>query len=124
MLAFADCATAVERQVIDDWLSGHHPHARLVVMPTAGHGTPHELARLDGILAEDEGRQVMPLRVAWLPAERSGARRAKLSDVLPGRNPYRPPASRQKGILARQPDRVRVVVGEPGTVHDLRRQWI
>lgn len=124
MLAFADCATAVERQVIDDWLSGHHPHARLVVMPTAGHGTPNELARLDRILDQNEGRQVMPLRVAWLPAERGGARRAKLSDVLPGRNPYRPPASRQKGILARQPDRVRVIVGESATVHDLRRQWI
>jgi glycerol-3-phosphate O-acyltransferase len=63
------------------------------------------------------------LRVAWLPAERGGARRARLTDVLPGRNPYQPPGSRQKAILARQPDRVRVVAGESASIEEMREQW-
>src|SRR4051794_27331284 len=109
MLAFVDCSTAVERQVVEDWLSEHHPHARAVAMPSAGHGSPAELAVLDRVLEENEGRTVMPLGVACPPAERGGPRRATLPDMLPGRNPYRPPAARQKGILAKQPDRVRVI---------------
>ena len=65
----------------------------------------------------------MPVRVAWLPEEHAGRRAARLADMMPGRDPYRPSERQQQRILARQPGRARVLVGEPATIGSLRRRW-
>jgi len=74
------------------------------------------------VLAGDDTRLV-PVRVAWLPEERGGGRAARLHDVLPGHDPYQPSERQQRRILARQPGRAAVLVGEPATVGSLRRRW-
>jgi glycerol-3-phosphate O-acyltransferase len=74
------------------------------------------------VLAGDETRLV-PVRVAWLPEERGGGRTARLHHVLPGHDPYHPSERQQRRILARQPGRAAVLVGEPATVGSLRRRW-
>ena len=74
------------------------------------------------VLAGDDTRLV-PVRVAWLPEERGGRRAARLSDVLPGHDPYHPSERQQRRILARQPGRAAVLVGEPATVGALRQRW-
>jgi glycerol-3-phosphate O-acyltransferase len=61
--------------------------------------------------------------VAWLPEERAGRRAARLFDMLPGRDPYRPSERQQQQILTRQPGRARVLAGEPATIGSLRRRW-
>ena len=43
--------------------------------------------------------------------------------MMPGRDPYRPSERQQQRILARQPGRARVLVGEPATIGALRRRW-
>jgi glycerol-3-phosphate O-acyltransferase len=75
------------------------------------------------ILGRDDDTVLVPVRVAWLPEERAGRRAARLVDMLPGRDPYRPSERQQQRILARQPGRARVLTGEPATIGALRRRW-
>lgn len=55
---------------------------------------------------------VIPLRVAWMPAERDGRRTVSWLDVLKLGDPRDPRWWRDYFILTRSPDRVRIVVGE------------
>jgi glycerol-3-phosphate O-acyltransferase len=73
------------------------------------------------ILARDDDTVLVPVRVAWLPQE--DRRAARLADMLPGHDPYRPSERQQQRILARHPARARVLVGEPATIGSLRERW-
>jgi glycerol-3-phosphate O-acyltransferase len=75
------------------------------------------------VLDRGEDTVLVPVRVAWLPEEHAGRRAARLADMMPGRDPYRPSERHQQRILARQPSRARVLVGEPATIGALRRRW-
>ena len=100
----------------------------------AAGGTSRSLAELgppglpdaelpDEVLDRDDDTTLVPLRVAWLPEEHAGRRTARLVDMLPGRDPYRPSERQQQRILARQPGRARVLAGEPATIGSLRQRW-
>ncbi len=93
--------------------------------PPVSLGPPgSQTARLPGALPEDsEAARLVPVRVAWLPEERAGRRTARLTDLLPGQDPYHPSEHQQQRILSRQPERAIVLAGEPATVGSLRRQW-
>ena len=86
-------------------------------------------ARIPLELAEgDQGVRLVPVRVAWLPADHAGGhhaggRVARLADIMPGRDPYHPGEPTQRRILSRDPGRATVLVGEPATVGWLRRHW-
>ena len=69
-----------------------------------------------------DATRLVPLRVAWLPAEHRGSRAARLADLRPGQDPYHP-SERQQKLLARRPGRATVLVGEPATVGSLRERW-
>jgi glycerol-3-phosphate O-acyltransferase len=96
--------------------------------PPVSLGPPGSLgdggARLPrSVLEHGDDTRLVPVRVAWLPPERGGRRAARLGDVLPGRDPYHPSERQQRRILAHQPGRATVLVGEPATVGSLRRRW-
>jgi glycerol-3-phosphate O-acyltransferase len=116
MLQFV--STPTEREVLEDWLRRTRPEEeRVNVLAGDSEG-------LAAALAGDGGDpKVTPVRVAWLPRERGGARAAHLSDLLAFRNPRRPREAEQRRILRSEPDRCRVVVGEPATVSDLRSRF-
>ncbi|TMM14144.1 MAG: glycerol-3-phosphate 1-O-acyltransferase [Actinobacteria bacterium] len=82
------------RDELAEWLAGH------------GDGDP----------------DVVPVRVAWLPTERGGARRARLRDVLALRDPRQPTAAAQARITRKEPERYRVIAGEAARVSDLRQR--
>jgi glycerol-3-phosphate O-acyltransferase len=88
-------------------------------------GPPGDLAA--ELPAEVTGRgddtTLAPVRVAWLPEEHAGRPAGRLADLVPGRDPYHPSERQQQRILARQPGRARVLVGEPATIGSLRRRW-
>ena len=81
-------------------------------------------ARLPQALLEgDQAVRLVPVRVAWLPEEHEGSRMARVTDLMPGRDPYHPSERQQRRILSRQPDRATVLVGEPATIASLREHW-
>ena len=80
-------------------------------------------ARIPPSVLDRDDVRLVPVRVAWLPEEHAGGRAARLHDLLPGHDPYHPSEHQQERILARQPDRATVLVGEPATVASLRQHW-
>ena len=83
-----------------------------------------QAARLPGALLEDsDDVRLVPVRVAWLPAEHAGRRMARLADLLPGQDPYHPNERQQQQILSGEPGRAVVLADEPATIGSLRRQW-
>ena len=77
----------------------------------------------ESLLERNEAARLVPVRVAWLPEEHAGLRAARLTDILPGHDPYHPSERQQQRIVSRQPGRATVLVGEPATVASLRRHW-
>ena len=80
-------------------------------------------ARIPSSVLDRDDVRLVPVRVAWRPEEHAGGRAARLHDLLPGHDPYHPGEHQQERILARQPGRATVLVGEPATVASLRRHW-
>ena len=81
-------ATTVERDLIHEWAgNGAQASEAEIVARDA----------LDGRLRQGDDPVVTPVRVAWLPRERDGARTARWSDFLAGHNPRRPSSRRQRG---------------------------
>lgn len=115
VLVLADVATDTERGLVAAWARSAHPHGRVV---------EQDGADLDAALRQADGASVVPVRVTWLPRERDGVRDVRVTDLLALTNPRRPWAPLQGRIADREPDRVRVVVGEPATVEDLRRRCV
>ncbi len=87
--------------------------------PSGNGGTqlPQALGELE------EAVRLVPVRVAWLPEEHAGRRAARLTDIMPGHDPYHPSERQQRRILSRQRGRATVLVGEPATVASLRQRW-
>src|SRR5262249_28417517 len=69
-----------------------------------------------------DDRSIVPARVFWLPPP-DRSRIAKVAGLLPGQDPYHPNQRQQTRILRNDPNRARVVSGEPAKVSELRQQW-
>jgi len=116
-------ATATEARLISERIAASGGAGRPPVSLGVP-GDPPPAALLDQTLLDGaDDLRLAPVRVAWRPAERDGGRAARLNDMLPGHDPYHPGERQQQRILARQPGRAAVLVGEPATVGSLRQQW-
>ncbi len=116
VLAFANAPT--ERQVLTDWLSTvPASKARRELL------TEHD-ARLERALSDTDGDPwIVPVTVAWLPREHNGRRAVSPRDLLSLTNPRRPTARVQAQILRKEPDRCRVLAGEPARLSDLKARF-
>jgi glycerol-3-phosphate O-acyltransferase len=114
-------ATATEARLIRERIAaaGGTGQPAISLGPAGGPETPLPA----DVLARDDDTVLVPVRVAWLPEDRSGRRAARVTDVLPGRDPYHPSDRQQRRILARQPGRAVVLAGEPATIGALRQSW-
>src|SRR5262249_34578936 len=116
LVLLAGPPSAAERALVRRWLrdGGIQPTA---VLPL---DDPDLVRSLDQAVPETV---VTAVRVAWLPPERGGERRARGEDVLSQVTPRGPPPFWQSRIMRRDPDRARIVVAEPATVAALRDRW-
>lgn len=111
VVVVADARTPTERDLVRDWADGEHPGATIAF---------DEQLLADRLADAGDDPLLVPVRVTWLPRERDGARNVRPADLLLLTNPRRPWPRLQPRIAAREPDRVRVVVGEPATASELR----
>jgi glycerol-3-phosphate O-acyltransferase len=114
VIVLASAGTRVEHGLVEQWTRRERPGAEVI--------NPRDPALAQRLERSDDPLLV-PVRVAWLPRERDGDRRARMSDLLLLANPRRPRVRAQARIARKDPDRVRVVVGEPAPASDLRRRW-
>jgi glycerol-3-phosphate O-acyltransferase len=110
--------TSVERRLLRDWIAklDHGPASRPALLDAAD-------TRLEDRLAAAGTAPVVPLKVVWLPRERDGQRVATWVDLLKFTNPWQPDFVRQRRIRRYEPDRIRIVDGEPAPADELRRLW-
>src|SRR6201993_4322851 len=123
-------ASPVETELVMDWVGqqrADNPEAKFEVLTLPRRNAPP--AALTALAEElesgphaNDDRSIVPVRVFWLPPANRG-RVAKLAGLLPGRDPYHPNQRQQRQILRNDPQRARVVAGEPAKVSELRQLW-
>jgi glycerol-3-phosphate O-acyltransferase len=118
VVVLADTAGRLERGLVEAWVELHRPPGSTVeVLRLAGSRRRRFGDRTDPRLATrltaGDDPWVLPVRPAWFPHDRNGRRSAGWIDVLKLGDPRDPDALRQRVILARWPERQRIVVG-PG----------
>jgi glycerol-3-phosphate O-acyltransferase len=122
-----DASSAVERRIAESWIARHAPEGaawELVEIPPTRRRKPGvSLARLEECLASPDDALLAPLRVAWLPKLRDGERAVTLGDIVRFGDPRDPGPLRQHWIVRREPDRTRLVAGEPAPASELRVRW-
>jgi glycerol-3-phosphate O-acyltransferase len=127
-LILASMTSPVERELVTAWVGQQrtgNPEAAFEVLalpepdapPTALSGLAERLES-----ESNDDRSVVPVRVFWLPPANRG-RVAQLAGLLPGQDPYHPNQRQQRHIVRNDPQRARVVAGEPAKVSEMRQQW-
>ncbi|OBF17602.1 glycerol-3-phosphate acyltransferase [Mycobacterium kubicae] len=129
-LVLASMGTPVESELIREWLGeqrSRHPEIQFDLLELPARDAPSaaltelvEQLEIGSDAAED--RSVVPVQVFWLPSADRG-KVAKVTALLPGRDPYHPNHRQQQRILRTEPWRARVLAGESAKVSELRKQW-
>ena len=127
-IVLIDAESAIEREVIKNWIERHKPDG---VRVDAAHIPAGRMARrrrrtdpaLESRLAQDDDPIMIPVRVAWLAQEHDGERRVSIKDVLMFGDPRDPNLLRQRWVRSMHPDRVRIIIAEPGSKSDLETRW-
>ncbi|MEU5840765.1 glycerol-3-phosphate 1-O-acyltransferase [Rhodococcus sp. NPDC047139] len=112
--------TTLERTMIEEWLRSDAvpTEYRTPIRPEAYDLDSRVLA--ERLVTRTDDPLILPVRVAWLPAERDGARRVRFSDVLALTNPRNPNLLVQKWLVRKGADRYRIVVAQPARLTELR----
>ncbi len=125
-----DASSRVERRLLHDWVARHRPDSAADVtvtsIPRTRRRRPGDWTlnpRLRGRLRRDDDPLLVPLRVAWLAPERDGERRASWLDLLKLGDPRDPDPVRQRWFLLSQPERCRIVMGDPAAKSDVHQRW-
>jgi glycerol-3-phosphate O-acyltransferase len=132
LLFLLETASTRERNVLARWVEARKPEGtsqqvELVSVPSprASSARVGDVASLEAALAADDDPLLAPLRVAWMPREdasRGPSLWRFMGSILFG-DPYEPGRLRQWWISKSQPDRCRVIVGEPAPLGELRARW-
>lgn len=124
-----DAASPMERQLLEAWVAEHRPaevpasDVECLRIPASRLGGRGRLdPALEARLSVGDDPLLSPLRVCWLPRKRDGRRSVRFRDLLLG-DPRVPGRLRQRLIRAREPDRCRLVAGDPAPASELRERW-
>jgi glycerol-3-phosphate O-acyltransferase len=105
--------SATEQRLVAEWVARHHPGAETVA---------HESPGVAALLGDMPEREVVPVRVTWLPpAPREG--RPGVSEVVQLMSPRRPWPALQARMAATGAARVQVTDGASATVQELRDRF-
>ncbi|MGI9585756.1 MAG: glycerol-3-phosphate 1-O-acyltransferase [Acidimicrobiia bacterium] len=128
-VVLVDASSSTELSIIEKWVGNASAAATGPVdylrLPASRRRRPFASVdpRIDERLAEQDDPLLIPVRVVWLARERDGVRRVTLKDAIRFGDPRDPNALQQQLILARHPERCRVVVGEPARRSEIEKRW-
>ncbi len=130
VLFLLDASTGLEERVLRAWIERNRPEGEadafdvLCIPGTRRPGRRKTLdPRLEDDLATGDDLLVAPLRVIWRAKERDGRYRVQPLDVLKWGDPRDPDAMRERWVLWRRRERLRIVAAEPATASELRTRW-
>lgn len=123
-----DASSNLERRFLEAWIDRTRPpdsSVQKVCIPASRRR--RQGCRIDpGLesgLAQGDDPVLVPLRVAWLAPRRDGTRSVRLADLVKLGDPRDPDLLRQYLIMARNPDRCRILIGEPAGAAELTARW-
>ncbi len=130
VLFLIDAPSRLERRLVEAWIERHRPatvdasNCDAIPIPSSRRSRRGRLdPRLEAALATDDDPLLAPLRVIWRAKLRDGTRAVRFSDLLTFSDPRDPGRLRQAWVLRREPDRCRIVAGEPAPLSELRERW-
>lgn len=125
-----DASSKLEHELLEQWIEEHRPpdagpidRIRLQASRRRRKVRPRPESVIKSVLAGSGDPLLVPLRVVWMVSERDGLRAVRLRDLLSFGDPRDPDPVRQHSIYSRFPELVRVVVGQPARVSEVRRRW-
>lgn len=121
VVVLADVSTPVEARLIDRWLAdGGLPaeYGARTQIPMKARSLEH------GLVGRSDDPLIVPVKVAWLPPERDGARRARFSDLIVLTNPRNPNRLIQQHIVKHAPDRFVILTGEPARLSEMHARLV
>ncbi len=123
-----DASSGLEARLIEDWIARTRPEGAAsdsILIPASRRRRRRNPidTRLEDCVATEDETLLAPVRVAWLAPQRGGVRSAGISDLFTLGDPRDPGRLRQSFILRRNPDRCRIVAGDPAPVSELRARW-
>ncbi|WP_194825764.1 glycerol-3-phosphate 1-O-acyltransferase [Nocardia sp. XZ_19_231] len=120
VVALVDAASAVEREVIGDWIAQGGLGREIDSTVPVTQLDLDAKAITKRLVGRQDDPLVVPVRVLWLPPERDGVRRVTFADLAMLTNPRKPNRLVQRRLLRTEPDRHRVLVGAPARLSALR----
>ncbi|MBT8149019.1 MAG: glycerol-3-phosphate 1-O-acyltransferase, partial [Gammaproteobacteria bacterium] len=127
ILFLLDAAHEVEEQLLREFVeeqriaAGYKGEIYSIVLPISRDPENIPSERLENVLDLDAGTAVVPLRVAWLRSLHQKNNAPRVRDLLFG-NPRRPGPARARRFLKDRADRVKVLVAQSATLHELRER--
>jgi glycerol-3-phosphate O-acyltransferase len=128
VLFILDSSNNFERDVLRQWIRQHRSSGSeefdtpQVCLALGDDRQSIDSAQLVMALALPPDTLVAPLRIAWLPSREDIDSGPRLRDLFLG-DPRQPSARRGRKILAREPERMRLLAGEPDSVVNLRHRF-
>ncbi len=113
-VVLTDARSAAERTLVRAWAATAHPGAPVV---------DQDAPALAELLDREGDPLLVPARVTWMPPEQDAGARPKVGDLLLLADPSGPLGRLHAVAARRNPDRARVVAGEPAHLRDLRRRF-
>lgn len=108
--------TATERQLIDDWIATSDRGRGVSKVLPADAKLAEELSRLDEAL-------ILPVRVAWLPSVQRDGETSRWAELALMATPKRPATWIRHKVVAKNPERQRVLTGQPALLSELRARY-
>jgi glycerol-3-phosphate O-acyltransferase len=108
-VVLVEAAGEPDGAIVDDWLNEQSCALRIA-------RSAEEAVRL----ALGDDASIAPIRVAWLPPGRDGDRRWRAQEALRMRGRAGLSAGHRRRILATEPERCRILIGEPAPLSALR----
>jgi glycerol-3-phosphate O-acyltransferase len=123
-----DASSNLERRLLEAWIDRNLPEGtrvdRVCIPASRRRRRGCRISpSLEARMADQDDPVLLPIRIAWLAPRRDGARSVRLADVLKLGDPRDPDLLRQYLILARSPDRCRILVGQPAGSTELITLW-
>ncbi|MHB8692583.1 MAG: glycerol-3-phosphate 1-O-acyltransferase [Solirubrobacteraceae bacterium] len=112
-----DAPSDADRTLIDRWLAD----ARATSLDGAEMRLAHDGTEAATVAAPDDA-WIVPVRVAWLPPGVDGDRRWRARDLVRISLESGLPARSRERILASEPSRCRILVGDPAPLSELRER--
>lgn len=130
VLVLSDAAHRLEARLVREWAARAKPEGAAVdiaFIPSSRRRRRPPRGVMRRLSARLEGRDdplLVPVRVVWTPPVRQGARSLAWRDFLTLRDPRYPGPATGRLILARDRSRMRMALGEPALLSELRRAWL